>query len=63
VNKRVWQKRANSGLGGRPDAIFLRGFSNGGSTSWVNVANWYGGYGKPPSDHNLVYADVVLPPG
>jgi hypothetical protein len=63
VNKRVWQKRANSGLGGRPDAIFLRGFSNGGSTYWENVFNWYGGYGKPPSDHNLVYADVVLPPG
>jgi hypothetical protein len=63
VNKQAAQKRANSGLGGRPDAIFLRGFSNGGSTSWVNVANWYGGYGKPPSDHNLVYADVVLPPG
>lgn len=61
VNKQASQTRANSGLGGRPDAIFLRGFSNGGSTSWVNVANWSGGYGKPPSDHNLVYADVVLP--
>jgi hypothetical protein len=61
VNKLAHQKRANSGLGGRPDAIFLRGFHYGGTTSWVNVYNWTGGASLPPSDHNLLYADVVLP--
>jgi hypothetical protein len=65
VNKLAAQKRLNSGLGGRPDAIFLRGFGpdghGNGALTYVNVANWTGGYAKPPSDHNLVYADVVVP--
>jgi hypothetical protein len=67
VNKGAHQAPLNSGLGGRPDAIFLKGFgANGhgnGALLYQNVANWYGGYGRPPSDHNLVYADVVVPQG
>lgn len=61
VNKQAHEQRANSGLGGRADAIFLRGFNGNGSVRYVNVANWYGGGPKPPSDHNLIYADLRIP--
>lgn len=59
VNKRAHESASPSGVGGRPDSIFLKGIQ--GSVSYVNVANWYGGQAKPPSDHNLVYADIRVP--
>lgn len=47
-----------SGLGPRSDHILAKGIR--GSRSYVNVANWSSG-GEPPSDHNLVYADLAIP--
>ena len=49
---------APSGTASRTDYIMLRGFR--GSAAYVNVANWSWN-GIVPSDHNLVYADVVVP--
>lgn len=51
---------APSGNASRTDYIMLRGFR--GSAAYVNVANWSWN-GVTPSDHNLVYADVVVPFG
>ena len=52
------QSPVQSGVAGRCDYIMLRGFR--GSAAYVNVANWSWN-GVVPSDHNLVYADVVVP--
>jgi hypothetical protein len=52
------QEPSQTGVSPRADYILLKGFR--GSAAYVNVANWsYGGL--IPSDHNLVYADVVVP--
>lgn len=52
------QQPVLSGVCGRADYLMLKGFR--GSRAYVNVANWsYNGV--TPSDHNLVYADVVVP--
>jgi hypothetical protein len=48
----------NSGVAPRADYLMLKGFR--GSSAYVNVANWSWN-GVTPSDHNLVYADVVVP--
>ena len=48
-----------SGLGPRSDHILVKGFR--GSNNYVNVVNWsYNGI--VPSDHNLIYADLAIPP-
>ena len=52
------QSANNSGVAPRADYIMLRGFR--GSSAYVNVPNWSWN-GVTPSDHNLVYADVVVP--
>lgn len=49
-----------SGLGPRADYILTKGFK--GSFRYVNVYNWASG-GVVPSDHNLIYADLAIPPG
>jgi hypothetical protein len=52
------QQYFNSGVAPRADYIMLKGFR--GSSAYVNVPNWSWN-GVTPSDHNLVYADVVVP--
>ena len=52
------QPRSSSGVGARSDYVLLKGFR--GSQSYTNVFNWSDG-GLVPSDHNLVYADVMVP--
>ena len=52
------QTPLQSGVAARTDYIMLKGFR--GSSAYVNVANWSSS-GVTPSDHNLVYADVVVP--
>ena len=47
-----------SGVAPRSDYVMLKGFR--GSRAYVNVPNWSWN-GVTPSDHNLVYADVVVP--
>ena len=48
-----------SGAGPRSDHILMKGIV--GSRSFTNVANWsYGGV--IPSDHNLIYSDIMIPP-
>ena len=47
-----------AGLGPRSDYILMKGIV--GSQAYVNVTNWsYGG--TVPSDHNLVYSDILVP--
>jgi hypothetical protein len=47
-----------AGLGPRADYILMKGIV--GSKTYTNVRNWsYGG--SVPSDHNLVYSDIVVP--
>jgi hypothetical protein len=58
VNAGAHQTPHPSGLGPRSDHILTKGIR--GSRAYVNVANWsYGG--SIPSDHNLVYADLLIP--
>jgi hypothetical protein len=52
------QEASQTGVSPRADYIMLKGFRS--SNAYVNVANWAPG-GQPPSDHNLVYADVTVP--
>jgi hypothetical protein len=52
------QQFFKSGVAPRADYIMLKGFR--GSSAYVNVPNWSWN-GVTPSDHNLVYADVVVP--
>jgi hypothetical protein len=52
------QQPLQSGVAARADYLMLKGFR--GSAAYVNVANWSWN-GVTPSDHNLVYADVVVP--
>jgi hypothetical protein len=47
-----------SGLGPRPDHILMKGIV--GAKTYVNVLNWSTG-GVVPSDHNLVYSDIMVP--
>jgi endonuclease/exonuclease/phosphatase family metal-dependent hydrolase len=52
------QRPNPSGLGARSDDILLRGFT--GSKDYMNVVNW--SYkGSVPSDHNLIYSDIMIP--
>ena len=47
-----------SGLGPRSDHILMKGIV--GSLSYTNVVNWsYGGV--VPSDHNLIFSDILIP--
>jgi hypothetical protein len=47
-----------SGLGPRSDHILMKGIV--GSLSYTNVVNWsYGGV--VPSDHNLIFSDLMIP--
>ncbi len=58
VNGGASQVPHPSGLGPRSDHILTKGIR--GSVAYVNVANWsYNG--SIPSDHNLVYADLLIP--
>ncbi len=48
-----------AGLGPRSDYILMKGIV--GSKSYNNVYNWsYNG--TKPTDHNLVYSDIMIPP-
>ena len=51
-------KAAQSGYGGRPDSIFLKGIQ--GTRFHANVVNYPSGSTRP-SDHNLVYTLFDLP--
>ncbi len=58
VNGGRRQSPHSSGAGPRSDHILLRGFK--GSKNYVNVVNW--SYrGMIPSDHNLIYSDIMIP--
>jgi hypothetical protein len=54
------QKPNAAGLGPRADYILLKGIT--GSKTYSNVYNWSNS-GSVPSDHNLVYSDIMVPPG
>ena len=57
-NSEKHQVSSPMGLGLRADYILTKGIR--GSRSYVNVANWtYNG--SIPSDHNLIYADLLIP--
>jgi len=58
VNAGTAQVPHPSGLGPRSDHILVKGFR--GSSSYVNVVNWPSG-AAAPSDHNLIYADLMIP--
>ena len=58
VNAGARQTPHPSGLGPRSDHILTKGIR--GSRAYVNVVNWSSG-GSIPSDHNLVYADLLIP--
>lgn len=48
-----------TGLGARSDHILMKGIT--GSKTYYNIINWtYGGI--VPSDHNLIYSDIMIPP-
>jgi hypothetical protein len=57
-NGRKAQSASTTGIYAHPDYLMLKGL--GASTSYVNVARWSDN-GLIPSDHNLVYADVLVP--
>ena len=60
VNKLAAQAPAAT-VGGRADAIFLRGVR--GTSQYQNVVNYFvPGTSKPPSDHNLVWSAFEVPP-
>ncbi len=47
-----------SGAGPRSDHILMKGIV--GSLSYTNVVNWSSG-GVVPSDHNLIFSDILIP--
>jgi hypothetical protein len=52
------EKPHPSGAGPRSDHILMRGIT--GSKDYYNVVNWsYGGV--VPSDHNLIFSDIMIP--
>jgi hypothetical protein len=53
------QRPNASGVGPRSDFIMMKGIV--GTKSYVNVVNWTSG-GQVPSDHNLIYSDLMVPP-
>jgi hypothetical protein len=48
-----------SGVGPRSDFIMMKGIV--GSKSYANIYNWTDN-GLVPSDHNLIYSDLMVPP-
>ncbi|WP_027862708.1 hypothetical protein [Marmoricola sp. URHB0036] len=48
-----------SGVGPRSDYIMMKGIV--GSKSYANIYNWTDN-GSVPSDHNLIYSDLMVPP-
>jgi len=67
VNKLQYPERiASSGVGTTADTILMRGIT--GARYYRNVANFRGSSAEgtevlptPPSDHNLVFADIQIP--